>query len=74
VTTHELSFPILRDDDGKAIAAWGLANEKRPPLPHPTTAIVDSEGVVRWLHVDPSVPKRPSSREVLEKLDEIDGK
>ena len=40
-------------------------------VPHPTTVIIDKEGVVRYMRVDTDYKVRPSVAELLEALDQL---
>jgi peroxiredoxin len=67
-----IDFPILVDPGNRVSASWGLVNEQNPVVPHPTTAILDRQGVIRYLRVDTDYKVRPSVGELLEALDELD--
>jgi len=41
-------------------------------VPHPTTVIIDRQGVIRYLRVDIDYKVRPSVAELLEALDRLD--
>jgi peroxiredoxin len=70
---QSFSFPGLRDPEARVIRAYGILNEASPPLPHPSTLVIDSEGVVRWLEVDEDYKVRPAADTVLEALAKIEG-
>jgi peroxiredoxin len=40
-------------------------------VPHPTTVIIDRQGVIRYLRVDIDYKVRPSVAELLEALDQL---
>lgn len=67
-----LDFPILVDTGNEVSASYGLINEENPVVPHPTTVIIDRQGVIRYLRVDTDYKVRPSVGELLEALDELD--
>lgn len=75
-TAHaqKLSFPLLRDADGALIRLLGLVNPRygKRMVAHPTTLVVDREGIVRWMRVDEDYRKRPSSDELLDALSGLD--
>ena len=46
-----LDYPLLSDPDHAVIDRYGLLNQNDPrdrPIPHPTTLVIDRDGVVRW--------------------------
>ncbi len=64
-----LDFPVLVDTDLAVSTSYGLINEANPVVPHPTTLIIDKQGVIRYLRVDVDYRVRPSVAELLEALD-----
>jgi peroxiredoxin len=66
-----LDFPVLLDTDNKVSARYGLINESNPVVPHPTTVIIDKQGVIRYLRVDTDYKVRPSVDELLKALDQL---
>ncbi len=60
-----LSFPLLADDGSAVIRAYGVLNDEQGTVPHPAIVVIDRDGVVRTLHVDPDYTKRPSPEEVI---------
>jgi len=61
-------FPFLSDPDHHVIDRYGLFNpaeSKGRPVPHPTTLIVDRDGVVRWKFVEVNYKIRPSNEDIL---------
>lgn len=66
-----LDFPVLLDTDNKVSAMYGLINEANPGVPHPTTVIIDKQGVIRYLRVDIDYKVRPSVDELLDALDQL---
>jgi len=69
---EELDFPVLVDTDLAVSTSYGLINEANPIVPHPTTLIIDKQGVIRYLRVDTDYKVRPSVGELLEALDRLD--
>lgn len=63
-----LGFPLLMDPDLEVMARYGVVNERRPSVPHPTVIIVDAEGVVRFFHLEEDYRKRPPNATLLEAL------
>lgn len=70
---QSFAFPGLRDPEAEVIREYGILNEANPPLPHPSTLVIDSEGVVRWLQVNEDYKVRPATETVLEALASLDG-
>jgi peroxiredoxin len=60
----------LSDPDLAVIKQWGIVNQDRPTVPHPTAVVVDSDGVVQYLRVDVDYTKRPPVTELLGALDQ----
>jgi YVTN family beta-propeller protein len=60
------------DPDLAVIRRYGILNEEQGNIPHPTAAIVDRAGIVRYLRVDRDYTKRPSTTELLEALRRLD--
>lgn len=67
-----LDFPVLIDTDLAVGTSYGLINEANPVVPHPTTLIIDKQGVIRYLRVDVDYKVRPSVAEVLQALDQLE--
>ena len=64
-----IGFPLLVDAGSEAIGAWGILNPKHGAVPHPTVAIVDLEGVVRFFHLDEDYRRRPAPAVIVEALE-----
>jgi len=63
-----LDFTLLSDPDHAVINRYGLLNQQDPearPIPHPTTFIVDREGVVRWKFIEINYKIRPTNEDIL---------
>lgn len=69
---QSFSFPGLRDPEAEVIREYGILNQAAPPLPHPTTLVIDEEGLVRWLEVDEDYRVRPATDTVLKALASLD--
>ena len=70
-----IEFPLLSDPDHRIIDRYGLFNPDAPrdsPVPHPTTLVIDREGVVRWKFVEVDYRIRPSHEDILAALDALD--
>lgn len=59
---------FLRDPEGDVIESYGISNPEHPPLPHPTTVVIDAEGTVRWMSSETDYTIRPETAEVLSAL------
>ena len=71
-----LEFPLLSDPDHAVIDRYGLlnqANPEDPPIPHPTTFVIDREGVVRWKFIEINYRIRPSNQDILGALEAVQG-
>ncbi len=66
-----LQFPVLRDAELVATDTWGIRNASNPKVPHPTVAIVDRKGTIRYFHLDEDYRKRPDVEELLAALEGI---
>ncbi len=61
-------YPLLSDPDHAVIDRYGLFNpneSRRRPVPHPTTLVIDMEGVVRWKFVEIDYKIRPELADIL---------
>ncbi len=63
-------FPVLLDEDLKAVTALGI----RDDLAKPSTYIVDKEGKLRFAYVGSSLADRPSVKAMLDQLDAANGR
>lgn len=71
---RRLEFPLLSDPDHAVIARYGLLNQQDPqdrPIPHPTTFVIDRDGMVRWKFVEIDYRIRPSNEDIRSALDSI---
>ena len=48
----DLDFPLLEDRNHKVIDRYGILNPDGKGWPHPTTYIIDKQGVLRWRFVE----------------------
>ena len=60
----KVSFPLLSDASLSVVRAYGIHNE-RQDLAHPTTLVIDSTGVVRYVREDIDFRQRPPIEDVL---------
>lgn len=68
-------YPLLSDPDHRVIDRYGLFNpseSKRRPVPHPTTIVIDMEGVVRWKFVEVNYKIRPELEDILAALEDLE--
>ena len=68
-------YPLLSDPDHRVIDRYGIYNpneSKRRPVPHPTTIVIDMEGVVRWKFVEFNYRIRPELEAILAALGELE--
>ncbi len=71
-----LEFPVLLDPDAQIIQAWGLLNDmdaRGRLIPHPTVAILDDGGVVRYFHTETNYRLRPPTADLVERLRALGG-
>lgn len=69
-----LDFTLLSDPDHAVIDRYGLLNQQDPrarPIPHPTTLVIDREGVVRWKFLEINYKVRPSNTDIIRALAEV---
>lgn len=64
----DLDFPLLEDKNHKVIDRYGILNPASKGWPHPTTYVIDKQGVVRWRFIETDYRKRPSNDQILEAL------
>ncbi|MBI4540804.1 MAG: peroxiredoxin family protein [Gemmatimonadetes bacterium] len=62
-------FVLLSDPGHRVIDRYGLLNpaDKRG-IPHPTTFVIDRDGVVRWKFTEVNYKVRPSNAGILKAL------
>ncbi len=68
-------YPLLSDPDHRVIDRYGIYNpneSKRRPVPHPTTIVIDMEGVVRWKFVEFNYKIRPELGDILAALRKLE--
>jgi alkyl hydroperoxide reductase subunit AhpC len=67
----EFDFPLLQDKDHKVIDRYGIFNPDGQGWPHPSTYIIDPQGVVRWKFVEVDYKKRASNEQIRRELAKI---
>jgi peroxiredoxin len=73
---YVIDFPLLSDPDAGVINRYGLFNQDDPrgrAIPHPTTYVIDREGVVRWKFTEVNYRIRPENADILAALEAIEG-
>ena len=74
--SRELDLTLLSDPDASVIDRYGLYNQDDPrgrAIPHPTTYVIDREGVVRWKMTEVNYRIRPENEDILAALNELPG-
>ncbi|MBI2401800.1 MAG: redoxin domain-containing protein [Gemmatimonadetes bacterium] len=62
-------FPFLSDPGHRVINRYGLLNpDDQRGIPHPTTYVIDRQGVVRWKFTEVNYKIRPTNETMLEAL------
>lgn len=70
------TFRMLSDPEHAVIGRYGLLNQEDPqdrPIPHPTTFVLDPDGVVRWKFIETNYRIRPANEDIIAALSELDG-
>ena len=66
-------FTFLSDSAHRVIDRYGLLNEASVGWPHPTTYVIDRQGVVRWKFTEVNYKIRPTNQKVMDALAKLDG-
>ncbi len=61
-------YPLLSDPDHRVIDRYGIWNPAGKGWPHPTTLVIDRQGIVRWQFVEVDYRVRPKNEQILEAL------
>ncbi len=61
-------FVFLSDPGHRVIDRYGLWNPEGRGWPHPTTYVIDRQGIVRWRFDEVNFRVRPSNEQILEAL------
>ncbi len=68
-----IDFTLLADPDNAVINRYGVFNpDSRRVVPHPTTLVIDTDGVVRWKFIEIDYRIRPTNEDILTALAELD--
>ena len=71
-----IDYTLLSDPGAAVINRYGLFNQDDPEgraIPHPTTYVVDEDGVVRWKMTEVNYRVRPENEDILAALEELEG-
>ena len=60
----DYDFAFLEDRNHKVIDRYGLFNPDGRGWPHPTTYVIDKQGVVRWKFTEVDYRKRPTNKQI----------
>lgn len=63
----QLPFKVLLDVDQNAVHAMNIAGD----LAHPTTFVIDKEGIVRFQYTGRTVSDRPAAKDILEEVKKL---
>ncbi len=69
-----IDFTMLADLGARVINRYGLFNQDGPSglmIPHPTTYVIDMDGVVRWHMTEVNYKIRPENSDILEALEAL---
>lgn len=73
---REPDYTFLSDPQSQVIGRYGVLNPnggRRGAIPHPSTFVIDKEGVVRWRDVETDYTIRPSNEAIRAALRAIRG-
>lgn len=66
-----IAYTLLSDPDASVIRRYGLFNQDDPrgrAIPHPTTYVIDMQGVVRWKFTEIDYRIRPTNEDIQAEL------
>lgn len=70
-----LSYPILADQNLRAIDAYGLRHAGAGPdghdVAHPASVLIDADGVVRWTFITHNFRVRPTPDAIVAAIDAL---
>lgn len=67
-----VDFTFLADPERAVIHRYGILNPAdRRRIPHPTTLVIDKQGVVRWKFIETNYRIRPTNEKILAALARI---
>ncbi len=65
------SIVFLSDPGHRVIDRYGIWNPAGKGWPHPTTLVIDRQGIVRWKFVEVDYRVRPKNEQILEALGQL---
>ena len=71
-----IDYTLLSDPEAAVINRYGLFNQDDPrgrAIPHPTTYVIDMDGVVRWKMTEVDYRIRPENEDIVAALAAIGG-
>jgi peroxiredoxin len=69
-----IEFTLLSDRGAAIINRYGLFNQNDPngrAIPHPTTYVIDKDGVIHWKMTEVNYKIRPENSDILAALEAI---
>lgn len=66
------SFTFVSDPGHRVIDRYGLLNPNGQGWPHPTTYVIDRQGVVRWKFTEVNYKIRPTNQMILDALSNVE--
>ncbi len=66
------TFTFLSDSAHTVINRYGILNEQSPGWPHPSTYVIDRQGIVRWKVTEVNYKVRPTNKMVMDALAKLD--
>lgn len=68
----QVDYTLLTDEGHRVIDRYGVLNpDDERGIPHPTTIVVDRDGVMRWLVTETNYRMRPENETILEQLEAV---
>jgi len=70
-----IGYTLLSDPGAAVINRYGLFNQNDPrgrAIPHPTTYVIDREGVVRWKMTEIDYRIRPENEDIAAAVAELE--
>jgi peroxiredoxin len=68
-----IEHQLLADPDHAVIDRYGVFNpDGGRPIPHPTTLVIDQQGVVQWKFIEIDFRIRPTNEDILTAVAELD--
>lgn len=72
----DIDYTLLSDPGAAVINRYGLFNQDDPrgrAIPHPTTYVIDRDGVVEWKMTEVNYRIRPTNEDILSALSGLEG-